>query len=71
VTTDTKVNSFRIGREYTVGQLPTLTRVRWWIGNSPMLTILGALIVLLIIGLLAYWLLSRLTRRRLARRAAP
>jgi len=60
-----KVTSFRVGNEYTVGRLPVITKVRWWLGNSPLMLILFALIGVLIIALAAYWLLSRLAVRRL------
>ncbi|HEX3864798.1 MAG TPA: UDP-forming cellulose synthase catalytic subunit [Stellaceae bacterium] len=64
VATADKVTSFRVGSEYTVGHLPPLTRVRWWLGNSPLLLILFTLIGVLIIALVAYWLLSRVAARR-------
>jgi cellulose synthase (UDP-forming) len=70
VATGGKVTSFRIGSEYTVGRLPLLTKIRWWLGNSPLLLILFALIGVLIIALVAYWLLSRLATMRL-RAPAP
>jgi hypothetical protein len=66
-----KVTSFRVGTEYTVGSLPTLTKIRWWFGNSPLLLILCTLIGVLIIALVAYWILSRIAGRRMAGRAAP
>ncbi len=66
-----RVTSFRVGSEYTVGHLPVLTRIRWWLGNSPLVLILFTLIGVLIIALVAYWVLSRLLRRRPARRPAP
>jgi cellulose synthase (UDP-forming) len=64
-----RVTSFRIGNEYSVGHLPVITKVRWWLGNSPLLLILFTLIGVLIIALVAYWLLRRLATGRL--RAAP
>lgn len=69
VATADKVTSFRVGNEYTVGQLPTLTRIRWWFGNSPLLLILCTLVGVLILALVAYWILSRIAGRRLAGRA--
>ena len=71
VATPGKVTSFRVGSEYTVGHLPVLTRIRWWLGNSPLILILFTLIGVLIIALVAYWLLSRIAGRRLAGRPAP
>jgi cellulose synthase (UDP-forming) len=65
VATGGKVTSFRIGSEYTVGSLPIITKVRWWLGNSPLVLILFTLIGVLIIALVAYALLSRLAARRL------
>jgi cellulose synthase (UDP-forming) len=70
VATGGKVTSFRIGSEYTVGSLPVITKVRWWLGNSPLVLILFTLIGVLIIALVAYALLSRLAARRLGTRAA-
>ena len=64
-----RVTSFRIGNEYSVGRLPALTKLRWWLGNSPMILILFTLIGVLIIALAAYWLLRRLARARLGARA--
>jgi cellulose synthase (UDP-forming) len=66
-----KVTSFRVGGEYTVGQLPIITKVRWWLGNSPLLLILFTLVGVLIVALVAYWLLSRLAASRLRARSAP
>lgn len=71
VATPGKVTSFRVGSEYTVGHLPLPTRIRWWLGNSPLILILFTLIGVLIIALVAYWLLSRIAGRRLAGRPAP
>jgi cellulose synthase (UDP-forming) len=62
------VTSFRIGEEYSVGHLPVLTKLRWWLGNSPLLLILFTLIGVLIIALVAYWLLRRLAMSRLGTR---
>jgi cellulose synthase (UDP-forming) len=70
VATGGKVTSFRVGSEYTVGHLPTLTKLRWWLGNSPLFLILFTLIGVLIIALVAYWLLSRVAARRLGGRRA-
>ncbi len=64
-----RVTSFRIGDEYSVGHLPTLTKLRWWLGNSPLLLILFTLIGVLIIALVAYWLLRRLAIGRLGTRS--
>ncbi len=69
VATGGKVTSFRLGGEYTVGSLPIITKVRWWLGNSPLVLILFTLIGVLIIALVAYALLSRLAARRLGTRA--
>jgi cellulose synthase (UDP-forming) len=66
-----RVTSFRIGNEYSVGRLPALTKLRWWLGNSPLILILFTLIGVLIIALAAYWLLRRLAAARLRARAAP
>ena len=66
-----KVTSFRIGNEYSVGHLPTLTKLRWWLGNSPLILILFTLIGVLIIALVAYWLLRRLAMARLGARTVP
>ena len=66
-----KVTSFRVGSEYTVGRLPTMTKIRWWFGNSPLLLILCTLVGVLILALVAYWILSRIAGRRLAGRPAP
>jgi len=63
-----RITSFRIGNEYSVGHLPTLTKLRWWLGNSPLILILFTLIGVLIIALVAYWLLRRLAIGRLGRR---
>jgi cellulose synthase (UDP-forming) len=65
-----KVTSFRVGNEYTVGQLPWITKLRWWFGNSPLLLILCTLVGVLILALVAYWILSRIANRRLAGRPA-
>jgi cellulose synthase (UDP-forming) len=70
VATGGKVTSFRLGGEYTVGSLPIITKVRWWLGNSPLVLILFTLIGVLIIALVAYALLSRLAARRLGTRSA-
>ena len=60
-----RVTSFRIGRQYTVGHLPTLIELRWrWLGNSPLNLILFALIAVLVVALIAYWILSRILGRR-------
>jgi hypothetical protein len=64
-----RVTSFRIGNEYTVGHLPALTKLRWWLGNSPLLLILLTLIGVLLIALVAYWLLRRLAIGRLGARS--
>jgi len=64
-----RVTSFRIGDEYSVGHLPALTRLRWWLGNSPLVLILFTLIGVLIIALVAYWLLRRLAIGRLGTRS--
>ena len=64
-----RVTSFRIGDEYSVGHLPTLTKLRWWLGNSPLILILFTLIGVLIIALVAYWLLRRLAIGRLGTRS--
>src|SRR3984957_2075581 len=66
-----RVTSFRIGNEYSVGRLPALTKLRWWLGNSPLILILYTLIGVLIIALAAYWLLRRLAAARLRSRAVP
>ena len=66
-----RVTSFRIGNEYSVGRLPALTKLRWWLGNSPLILILFTLIGVLIIALAAYWLLRRLAAARLRSRAVP
>jgi hypothetical protein len=71
VATGDKVTSFRVGSEYTVGHLQPLTKIRWWLGNSPLILILFTLIGVLILALVAYWLLSRLAARRLAGRPVP
>ncbi len=64
-----RVTSFRIGDEYSVGHLPALTKLRWWLGNSPLILILFTLIGVLLIALVAYWLLRRLAMRRLGPRS--
>jgi len=64
-----RVTSFRIGDEYTVGHLPMLTKLRWCLGNSPLLLILFTLIGVLLIALVAYWLLRRLAIGRLGSRS--
>lgn len=71
VATGGKVSSFRVGDEYTVGNLPVVTKIRWWLGNSPLVLILFTLIGVLIIALVAYALLSRLASARLGSRSAP
>jgi ABC-type glycerol-3-phosphate transport system permease component len=48
-----------------------LTKLRWWLGNSPLILILFTLIGVLIVALAAYWLLRRLATARLGARAAP
>jgi cellulose synthase (UDP-forming) len=63
-----RVTSFRIGSEYSVGHLPTLTKLRWWLGNSPLVLILFTLIGVLIVALVAYWLLRRIAMSRLGTR---
>jgi len=45
-----------------------MTKLRWWLGNSPLILILFTLIGVLIIALVAYWLLRRLAYGRLAGR---
>ena len=64
-----RVTSFRIGDEYSVGTLPALTKLRWWLGNSPLVLILFTLIGVLLIALVAYWLLRRLAIGRLGTRS--
>jgi len=64
-----RVASFRLGDEYSVGHLPTLTKLRWWLGNSPLILILFTLLGVLIIALVAYWLLRRLAIGRLGSRS--
>src|SRR5215469_7896804 len=64
-----RVTSFRIGDEYSVGKLPALTKLRWWLGNSPLVLILFTLIGVLLIALVAYWLLRRLAIGRLGTRS--
>ena len=64
-----RVTSFRIGDEYSVGHLPALTKLRWWLGNSPLVLILFTLIGVLLIALVAYWLLRRLAIGRLGTRS--
>jgi cellulose synthase (UDP-forming) len=66
-----RVTSFRIGNEYSIGHLPALTKLRWWLGNSPLILILFTLIGVLIIALVAYWLLRRLAMGRLQSRSVP
>jgi hypothetical protein len=63
------VTSFRIGDQYSVGKLPPLTKLRWWLGNSPLVLILFTLIGVLLIALVAYWLLRRLAIGRLGTRS--
>src|SRR5262249_26981781 len=46
-----RVTSFRIGDEYSVGHLPTITKLRWWLGNSPLVLILFTLIGVLMVAL--------------------
>lgn len=65
-----RVTSFRIGDEYTVGHLPPFTKLRWWLGNSPLVLILFTLIGVLLVALVAYWLLRRLAAGRLGSRSA-
>jgi hypothetical protein len=65
-----RVTSFRIGDEYTVGHLPPFTKLRWWLGNSPLVLILFTLIGVLLVALVAYWLLRRLATGRLGSRSA-
>jgi len=65
-----RVTSFRIGDEYSVGHLQLLTKLRWWLGNSPLVLILLTLIGVLLIALVAYWLLRRLAIGRLGARSA-
>ncbi|HVH77911.1 MAG TPA: cellulose biosynthesis cyclic di-GMP-binding regulatory protein BcsB, partial [Stellaceae bacterium] len=69
IASSNRVTSFRIGNEYSVGHLPTLTKLRWWLGNSPLILILFTLIGVLLIALVAYWLLRRLAIGRLGTRA--
>jgi cellulose synthase (UDP-forming) len=64
-----RVTSFRIGDEYSVGHLPVITKLRWWLGNSPLVLILFTLIGVLLIALVAYWLLRRLAIGRLGARS--
>ncbi|HXC29553.1 MAG TPA: UDP-forming cellulose synthase catalytic subunit [Stellaceae bacterium] len=64
-----RVTSFRIGDEYSVGHLNPVTKLRWWLGNSPLILILFTLIGVLIIALVAYWLLRRLAIGRLGTRS--
>jgi len=64
-----RVTSFRIGDEYSVGHLPTITKLRWWLGNSPLVLILFTLVGVLLIALVAYWLLRRLAIGRLGARS--
>ncbi|MBV8890238.1 MAG: UDP-forming cellulose synthase catalytic subunit [Alphaproteobacteria bacterium] len=71
VRTGNKVTSFRVGNQYTVGHLPFFTKIRWWLGDSPLILILFTLIGVLIIALVAYWLLSRLAAIRLRPRPVP
>jgi len=66
VTPDNKVSSFRLGSQYTVGALNPLTRIRWWLGNSPLILILFTLVGVLMLALVLYWLLSRVAARRIA-----
>jgi cellulose synthase (UDP-forming) len=66
-----RVTSFRIGNQYSVGHLWALTKLRWWLGNSPLILILFTLIGVLIIALVAYWLLRRLAMGRLQSRSVP
>jgi hypothetical protein len=66
-----RVTSFRIGNEYSVGHLPVITKLRWWLGNSPLILILFTLIGVLIVALVAYWLLRRLAMGRLQSRTLP
>jgi cellulose synthase (UDP-forming) len=64
-----RVTSFRIGDEYSVGHLPVITKLRWWLGNSPLVLILLTLIGVLMVALVAYWLLRRLAIGRLGARS--
>jgi cellulose synthase (UDP-forming) len=64
-----RVTSFRIGDEYSVGHLPVVTKLRWWLGNSPLVLILFTLVGVLLIALVAYWLLRRLAIGRLGARS--
>jgi cellulose synthase (UDP-forming) len=66
-----RVTSFRVGSEYTVGHLPALTKLRWWLGNSPLILILFTLVGVLVIALVAYWLLRRVAMARLGTRSVP
>jgi len=66
-----RVTSFRVGSEYTIGHLPALTKLRWWLGNSPLILILFTLIGVLVIALVAYWLLRRMAMARLGTRSVP
>ena len=71
IATAGRVTSFRIGNEYSVGHLPTITKLRWWLGNSPLILILFTLIGVLIVALVAYWVLRRLAMARLQSRPMP
>jgi cellulose synthase (UDP-forming) len=62
-----RVTSFRVGREYAVGYLPLVTRIRWWLSNSPLIFLSFAAVGVLIVALMAY----RLFARRAAARAGP
>jgi cellulose synthase (UDP-forming) len=64
-----RVTSFRIGDEYSVGHLPVITKLRWWLGNSPLVLILFTLVGVLLVALVAYWLLRRLAIGRLGARS--
>jgi cellulose synthase (UDP-forming) len=65
--TPEKVTSFRIGKEYTVGHLGTLVKLRAWVGDSPISLMLLVLIGLLVVALILLWLLNRVRGRRLSR----
>ena len=65
--TPEKVTSFRIGKGYTVGHLSPIVKFRAWLGDSPLMLILVALVAVLIVALILLWILNRIRSRRLAR----
>lgn len=62
-----RIESFQMGPTYYVGELPWLMAMRWHLSNQPLALVLLVGIVSLLVAVIAFRYLRRLSRQRLAK----